>query len=146
MSESSNVYRLPVDKMPHRGTAATSSPARPAIHAVTVCAHCGGEEFVERGMGYRGDGPSRLVVAASFCENQSCIGFTQGNQPNARRTVYKHLVRPRFCGPGQRIVLRVTGWWLWRREVRCEELGAHIHHSCPRCGWTGVSLPATENA
>lgn len=49
--------------------------------------------------------------------------------------VEKRVTAGIYCGPNQRLRFG----FLWLR--RCREPGTHIHQSCERCGWRGVSHP-----
>lgn len=54
-------------------------------------------------------------------------------------TRHQVTIRSILCRPDDRVVLRVTGWWLWKRQRECAVGGTHAHRTCGVCEATWLA-------
>ena len=125
MSESTNVYRLPVPAYQLAAARLRGPQGQCPMCAVSF----GGVECALNPMHKTGEYATRC---GTYCA-ASLVKTTFAAQKTTIHT----------CSPGQRLRTgpRVLGF-LWRRP--CDEPGEHLHQTCRACGWRGILLPATE--
>lgn len=139
-SDASNVYRLSIPPSLHQG----EYEACPAcgvsfIAEQTVCKFCGNSEF-ETATHYPNAPLSGQSIKVKICGKATCPGRTT---INPFKQIQTSSSPGKYCAPTQRRVLK-KGYWIWSRDLLCEESGTHLHQNCARCGWKGIVLPVSK--